>query len=111
MCPTVPWNPSMHWCLDRLDPERRRRSFKRWQIKFPASRRRFRIEQDRNASDTRVEIFEKFHPFAAHRGLEIGEPGDVAARPCKTGDQAESNRIRNVHEYDRYCFCQLEDGG
>src|SRR3984893_10646423 len=74
----------MHRRLGQLHADRTRCKFERPQIKFSARGSVVRIEQNRELPDTRVEVLKNFHPFAAHRCLEIGEPSDVTSRPCKT---------------------------
>src|SRR5262249_17640411 len=48
------------------------------------------------------QLLEDFHPFAAHRGFDIGEAGDIAARTRKARNDAVPDRIGHRGEYDRY---------
>jgi len=41
-------------------------------------------------------------PFVSHLGFEIGETGDVAARPGEGFDEAGADRFGDLHEHDRH---------
>src|SRR5262249_27391287 len=47
-------------------------------------------------------LLEDFDPVAAHRGFDIGEAGDIAARTRKARNDAVPDRIGHRGEYDRY---------
>src|SRR5262249_45928938 len=47
-------------------------------------------------------LLEDFDPVAAHRGFDIGEAGDIAARTRKARNDAVPDWIGHRGEYDRY---------
>jgi hypothetical protein len=52
------------------------------------------------AADARRNLLEQLYPLAAHRWLNIGETGDVAAGPWKARNEATADRIGNGREND-----------
>ena len=73
--------------------------FERAQVIFGICRR-CRVEQETDPVDARRNFLEQLQPLAGHRWLNIGETGNVAARPRKARDEAAADRIGNVHEND-----------
>src|SRR5260370_34587070 len=63
---------------------------------------RLRVKDECDPQDARRNLLEHLEPFAAHLGLECREPGNVAARMCKTRDKAAFDGIEPQHEHDRY---------
>src|SRR5262249_22831901 len=59
-----------------------------------------RVEQDGHAGDVRRDLFEQLQPLAAHRALDRGEAGRVAAWPGEACDNAAAYRISNDCEND-----------
>src|SRR5262249_35415290 len=73
-----------------------------------------RVQQHRDPSDTRRNLFKKVQPLASHRGLHSDETGDVSSWFWKARDEAATNRIGNERENDGNATClfqQLGGGG
>src|SRR6516165_2368720 len=66
----------------------------------PTAGRCLRIEQERNAREGRGNLRQQLHPLSSHRGLEIGESGDVTARMREARDESLADRVRYRDEYD-----------
>src|SRR5262245_30508434 len=59
-----------------------------------------------DGGDTRhgwCDLLEQLQPFRANRKLEQCEPGDIASRMGKAGDEAGTDGIGDLREDDRYC--------
>src|SRR5215469_2644560 len=66
----------------------------------PTTGRCLRIEQEGNAREVRGNLRQQLHPLSGHRGLEIGESGDVTAGMREAHDETLSDGVRYRHEYD-----------
>jgi hypothetical protein len=64
--------------------------------------RRRRIAQDRRALHARRNFLEQLEPFRADAEFERRKSGGVAARASQARDQAGTNRIGHLREYNRY---------
>ncbi len=80
--------------------QRRRRGLNRTQEIRPAIGRGVRVEHDRHPRDCGRDLLEQLHQFGAHRRLQIGEAGDVAAGFGKAVDEAAADRIGDLREDD-----------
>src|SRR5262245_28578013 len=59
------------------------------------------VHENRRPAHARRGLLQYLHPFAAGRGLEIGEPRRIAARSREALDEATAYRISDLHEYSR----------
>src|SRR5258708_39657994 len=59
------------------------------------------IEHDRQAAQIWYNLAQKFESLATKSALLVRQPGDVAARSRKTGDQAGACRVPRRREYGR----------
>src|SRR5262245_34594561 len=60
-----------------------------------------RIEDGCSACKSRYQLLEQLQPLATHRGLEIGEPGYVAAGMREACSEACANWVSDLQEHDR----------
>jgi hypothetical protein len=58
------------------------------------------VEHGGDPRNARRDLLEQLQPLAAHRGFQIEETGDVAARPGQARDEAVADRIRNRRHND-----------
>src|SRR5258708_14279831 len=65
------------------------------------------IEHDRQAAQIWYNLAQKFESLATKIALLVRQPGDVAARSRKTGDQASACRVPRRREYDRNDRCRF----
>src|SRR5260221_508871 len=65
------------------------------------------IEHDRQAAQIWYNLAQKFESLATKIALLVRQPGDVAARSRKTGDQAGACRVPRRREYDRNDRCRF----
>jgi hypothetical protein len=63
--------------------------------------RSVRVENNRNTGNMRRNLLERFQPFCPNCKLEVGESGDIAARPRQVLRKSLSDWIGHLHEYDR----------
>src|SRR5262249_3485796 len=75
---------------DRLD---------RAKLTRPGSRRE--VAKHRRTPDAGSDLLEQFQPFRANTVLKVGEPGGVAARMRQVVNETATDRIGDLHEYDR----------
>src|SRR3954451_13918775 len=71
--------------------------------------RRCRVEQECDPHDARRGLLEQLQPLAGHRGLDVDEARDVAARLLEVRDEAAADRIGNGYENDRNGSRLLQD--
>src|SRR5262245_58594186 len=65
------------------------------------------IENQRRARNLWRDLLELLEPLATHRLFKIAEPGCVAAGPRQRGNEAATNRIRDLHKDDRGMLVRL----
>src|SRR6516165_2357083 len=92
----------LHWGCNRLYVEGSGGGLERPQKVQSTAGRRGGVEQKSHTRDGWRQLLEDFHPLAAHRGLDIGEASDVAARTRKALNNAVADWIGDRREYDRY---------
>src|SRR6478672_4349780 len=68
------------------------------------------VSKDYRSRDAGPYLFEYFQQFRADSIFVLGKTGGVAARPRQTIDKAGTNRIRNLHKYDRQHASSLLQG-
>jgi hypothetical protein len=93
------WDLSRTGAATASTAKRRSGGFEDVQIIFEMWRR-YRVEQEGDPGDVRRDLLEQLQPLARDRRLNIGETGDVAARPRKARDEAAADRIGNDGEND-----------
>ncbi|MBV9584860.1 MAG: hypothetical protein JO213_08255 [Alphaproteobacteria bacterium] len=58
------------------------------------------MHQNPDPGNRRCELLQNLHPLPPHGGLEIGKPGDVAARPREARHETAADRIGDHDEHD-----------
>ena len=91
----------MEWRRNHLHSDRSRHVLNETHVERSTARRCPGIEHDRDPGNPRIDLLEHLDPLAAQRCLDVGEPGDVAARPRDAGGKASADRIGHVDEHDR----------
>src|SRR5262245_58810687 len=69
-----------------------------------------RIAKNGRAGHARSDLLEQLQPFCADAVFELGETGDVAAWPRQASNEAGTNWVRGLREYDGHaagCLQQL----
>src|SRR5262245_25981558 len=69
-----------------------------------------RIAKNGSAVHARSDLLEQLQPFCADAVFELGETGDVAAWPRQASNEAGTNWVRGLREYDGHaagCLQQL----
>src|SRR6516165_5300600 len=60
------------------------------------------VTEHRYATDARRDLFEQLQPFSTQAVFEIGEPGDIAARPREALHETGTDRVHLIDEHDRH---------
>src|SRR5215831_2922021 len=65
---------------------------------------------ERLSFDARVNLVEQLQPFRAYAVFEWREAGHIACWPRQACDDADTDRIGDVHKHDRDRFGSLLEG-
>ena len=76
--------------------------------KLAGSGRYRRIPDYGHSGDDRRDLLEQLRPFAAQAIFERGETGGIAARPRQAVDEAGTDRVNSLQEYDGYGAGRLQ---
>jgi hypothetical protein len=55
-------------------------------------------------------LLQQLQPFAADRRLDVGDAGDISARPRQARDETARDRVGDMHKDDRGCLRRLLQG-
>jgi hypothetical protein len=86
----------------RLNTVRRAGGLERTQV-VVGKWRAGRVVDHGDTPDCGSDLLNEFQPFAADRrfDVDVGEPRDVAARPCERRDKTAADRIGDLGKHDR----------
>src|SRR5262245_3482538 len=73
----------------------------------PQDRGCLRVEHDRSARHTWIDLLEQLEPLLPERRLHIAEAGEIAAWMREAGNEALGHRFGDSCEYNRYRIGRL----
>jgi hypothetical protein len=86
--------------------------FNTWRSRFDrvlecAMIRLIGIQKYGDPINERRQFLENLHPFCGDRRIQIGETGDVSARPRIIADKGAADRIGHLHKDNGHSICEL----